>query len=95
VLSGGSYPGKRQRPDEAIERLESLLALGRHEFIPETMSIRNRQVFNRMHLRGAKQITDTYLLGVAVASGATFATRDHRLDPKTVRNGADHFLKLL
>jgi toxin-antitoxin system PIN domain toxin len=94
VLSGGSYPGKRQRPDEAIERLESLLTLGRHEFIRETMSIRDRQVFIRMHLRGAKQITDTYLLGVAVASGATFATRDHRLDPNTVHGGEDHLLMI-
>jgi uncharacterized protein len=92
VLCGASYPGIRQRPDEAIERLESLLLLGRHEFIPDDVSILDRRVFNRLHLRGSKQITDTYLLGLAVLSGAMFATMDHRLDPNTVQDGKDHLL---
>jgi toxin-antitoxin system PIN domain toxin len=92
VLCGASYPGIRQRPDEAIERLESLLPLGKHQFIPDDLSMLDRTVFQRTHLRGSKQITDTYLLGLAVTLDATFATMDRRLDTNTVRNGKDHIL---
>jgi hypothetical protein len=94
VLCGANYPGPRQRPDEAIQRLESLLPLGRHEFISDNLSILDPAAFNRGHLQGAKQITDMYLLGLAVATGATLATLDRRLNPDTVRGGADHLLML-
>lgn len=94
VLCGAKYPGTRQRPDEAIERLESLLPLGRHQFIADDLSILDREVFHRFHLRGSKQITDTYLLALAVHNDAILATLDSRLSPVAVRNGTEHLLRI-
>jgi hypothetical protein len=92
VLCNAKYPGVRQGPDEAIERLESLLPLGHHQFIPDNLSLLDREVFDRTRLRGSKQITDTYLLGLAVNANAILVTLDHRLDSNTVRNSGDHLL---
>ena len=93
-LCGARYPGTPHRPDEALERLESLIPLGRHQFIADNLSMLDLDVFNRTRLRGSKQITDTYLLGLAAVSGATLATMDQRLDPLTVHGGENHLLML-
>ena len=94
VLSGAGYPSGRQRPNEAIERLESLLPLGRHQFLADKLSMLDRQVFNRERLGGTKQVTDTYLLGLAVTAGVTLATTDRRIDAATVFGSEGHLLVL-
>lgn len=59
-----------------------------HEFWSDDISLLDRQRFNRDHMVGPKQLTDVYLLGLAIKNGGLFATFDRAI-PRSAANGAD------
>jgi uncharacterized protein len=50
-----------------------------HEFIADNVSICDEKRFAPIAVLGPKTITDVYLLALAVANDATFATFDRRV----------------
>jgi predicted nucleic acid-binding protein len=63
-----------------------------HEFWADDVSLRDDEVvdFNRVH--GHQQITDLYLLALAVKHGGTLVTFDKNIPLDAVRGAASHHL---
>ncbi|MBW3602065.1 MAG: PIN domain-containing protein [Actinobacteria bacterium] len=60
----------------AVERLAEATRGGPHEFWPDDLSLLDPVVVDRSRLLGPRQLTDAYLLALAVAHGGRLATFD-------------------
>ena len=60
-----------------------------HVFWPETISLLSSPLVDTARLTSHGQITDTYLLALAVHNGGRLATFDRRLSPRAVKGGAE------
>ena len=87
ILSQPSYPGARSTAD-AMRLLELFAAQTNHAFWGDDISLLDRQRFNDSHILGPKQLTDIYLLGVAVKNGGRLATFDRAI-PRSAVTGAE------
>jgi hypothetical protein len=88
VLSHPSYPGRRTTVRDAIGRLTAFRESGGHVFWPDSATLCDRETIRPSHLRGHRQLTDTYLLALAVASGGRIATFDRAM-PLSAVEGAE------
>jgi len=87
VMSHPGYP--HPLPAQAVvERLAEACANRHHEFWPDDISLMNRQVANAAKIHGPRQITDAYLLALAVHRSGRFATFDRSVTRDAVV-GAD------
>jgi predicted nucleic acid-binding protein len=67
-----------------VRRLRSLEG---HEFWPDEISLLDQRWVDTERLLDSAQVTDTYLLALAVARGGKLATFDRRLVAAAVVNG--------
>lgn len=79
----------RYRPDpwpmdRLIEVLRNLCAHGGHRFWPEDFSLLDESRVRHDQLTRSTQLTDTYLLALAVRNGGGLATFDRRLVTRAV-----------
>ncbi|MBM3266040.1 MAG: PIN domain-containing protein [Candidatus Sericytochromatia bacterium] len=82
-------------PAEAVDRLAEATRSGYHEFWPDDLSILDAAVADRTRIHGAKQITDVYLLALAVQHGGCFVTFEDRIPRSAVRGAKpSHLLTL-
>ena len=58
-----------------------------HHFWPDSISLLDRQLFRPGIPVGPQQITDIYLLGLAVKHGGRLATLDRRIPAEAVEHG--------
>ena len=58
---------------------------GNHAFWPDDVSITNTTLFDWSRLQGQQQVTDVYLLALAVAHGGRFVTFDQRIQSGMVK----------
>jgi hypothetical protein len=79
LLTNPGYVGAVIRPVEAVERLRAFCASGHHVFWDRSISLRDESLFEPALIRGHRQITDIYLLGLAMAMGGRLATLDHHI----------------
>jgi toxin-antitoxin system PIN domain toxin len=66
-----------------------------HEFWPDAISILDDAVFNVPLLRGHRQLTDVYLLGLAVKHGGRLVTFDQSITVGVVRGATAHSLEVI
>lgn len=71
-----SYPGGPGRPSAALEELRVIRALPTHQFIADTLSIDDPTAFHSLDDISPRQITDLYLLALAVRHHMSFVTFD-------------------
>jgi toxin-antitoxin system PIN domain toxin len=95
IMSLPSYPRLTTTPATVLDSLESLRRKGNHSFEADIVSLLDNPRVERSRILASKQVTDTYLLALAVHHGAVLVTLDHRLSPIAVKNGSSHLLKLL
>jgi toxin-antitoxin system PIN domain toxin len=81
------FPG-RPTVAQAIDQLRRQIADSDHKFWPDDMSIVDESSFDRAGLLGPKQITDAYLLALAVKNSGRLVTFDRGVPMRAVR-GAD------
>ena len=96
VMNLPSY-GKRAPPGFDAVRSKLTLVCGEldHEFWPCDVSLRDESVLNWTRIIGHNQITDAYLLALAVRYGGALATLDHRIALSAVTGAtADHLVLL-
>ena len=75
IMSHPGYPNAL--PVRAVvDRLTEAGASGVHEFWPDDISLLDAQVANAGRIHGPRQITDVYLLALAVRRGGRFVTFD-------------------
>jgi toxin-antitoxin system PIN domain toxin len=66
-----------------------------HEFWPDSLSITDETIFDHSHILGPNQITDVYLLGLAVKNSGRLVTFDRGLPLKAVRGAEPRHMVVL
>ncbi len=94
VVSQPRYPSP-VAPAVAIDLLRQACARDHHAFWPGDISILDRELFDRSRLHGPRQVTDAYLLALAVTHGGRFVTFDRSVSLGTVPGATDEHLTLL
>ncbi len=81
VLADRKYPNLSLSPEQAVDLLARLKRAysQTHEWWPDDISITDSSVFQTGVLLEARQITDTYLLGLANRKGGRLASFDRGL----------------
>lgn len=75
IMAQPAYRGSFSLPQVA-ERLANLSGGPNHRFWPARLDLLNQQHFDLSALTGHRQITDAYLLALAVKNGGCFVTFD-------------------
>ena len=88
ILSHPKYPNGSVTPSELVALLAALAELPGHEFWPDDVSLRDTRWIDASLVLTAGQVTDGYLLALAVSQGGKLATFDRRLSTKAVKDGA-------
>lgn len=86
ILSQPRYPSPVS-PSEAVERLRRATNTEYHEFWPCSISLLEDRRVNSRHVHGPRQVTDIYLLALAVERGGRFVTFDRTI-PLSAAPGA-------
>lgn len=85
IFGARKYPGGPGSPHAARTVLVRLLATGGHQFWPEDLSLTDVLTFPGLPV--SEDLTDFYLLGLAVKHGGRFATFDAGLDASLIPGG--------
>lgn len=94
IISQPKYP-KPVKPLHAINLLKSAVSSPVHEFWPADISLLDRTRLDPDRLHGPRQITDLYLLALAVSKGGFLATLDEGIPLSAVPEAAGHHLVIL
>jgi uncharacterized protein len=90
VISQPSYPNP-VLVAFAHDFLSQQIAATDHAFWPDDISLLDPRLFDRGRILGPKQLTDVYLLALAVRNGGRLATFDGAVPMHAVRGaGAGH-----
>lgn len=94
VMSSPAYPNPLSVV-EVLSRLRAAASNGPHEFWPDDISLTDTAVFDQRAILGPKQITDRYLLALAVRNGGCLVTFDQAIRPTAVPEAsAAHIVQL-
>jgi hypothetical protein len=86
VASHPSYPNRPGDAGVVLALLRKFCAAEGHHFWPDSVSLRTTLAANAILTH--KQVTDLYLLGLAVAQNGKLATFDARIAPTMITGGA-------
>ncbi len=95
IVANPSYPGRRTTVADATERLRIFCQTGDHAFWPDSLSLREREHLTAGSIRGYRQITDVYLLALAVHNDGVLATFDDAIPVAAVPGASDNRILLL
>ena len=84
VLSNAAYPGRRTTVADAVDRLRRFTGSGGHTGWPDDLSILDPARVDAGHLAGHGEVTDAYLLALAVHDDGTLATFDRAVRREAV-----------
>jgi predicted nucleic acid-binding protein len=71
-----------------LQRLGLARTAGHHRFWPDDLSVTDTSVFNHAEILGPKQITDRYLLALAIRNDGRFVTFDQGIRATAVIGAA-------
>jgi toxin-antitoxin system PIN domain toxin len=94
IISQPRYPSPIS-PSRAVELLAAAQGGRYHAFWPCDVSLLDPRVVDRSRLHGARQVTDAYLLALAVAHGGRLVTFDRSLSLTTVHGATEDHLTVL
>lgn len=95
IMSQAAYPGARPVA-QIIDRLNSALNHASHVFWPDDAAITDAKLFDATRIHSARQVTDAYLLGLAVRHGGRLATFDGGIALAAVKGAsAGHLIMLV
>ncbi len=94
IVGSAKYPNAPGSPAIVAAVLDRLRALPGHVFWPDDISLLDREHVAAERMLGFGQVTDTYLLALAVVHGGRLATLDRRLSFSAVQDG-QHALHLI
>jgi predicted nucleic acid-binding protein len=80
---------------DALEVLRRQIGEANHEFWPDDVSITDETLFDPAFILSPSQITDVYLLGLAVRNGGRLVTFDRGIPVKAVRGAEARHLVVL
>ena len=94
LLTNPRYPSP-QTPGQVLATLAMLRGNSHHAFWPDDLSLTDTAVFDWTLLQGHQQVTDVYLLALAVNRGGRLVTFDQRIQAGAVKGcRTEHLLTL-
>lgn len=94
ILSSEAY-GRRQPIASVASRLSEAVATPHHQFWPDDISVLSPERFIQERWLGSRQITDAYLLALAVQHGGVLVTLDQGIDRQLVRGAEPRHLAVI
>jgi toxin-antitoxin system PIN domain toxin len=94
IISQPRYPSPVSAA-QAVARLAQAASTEYHEFWPCTVSLLDDNVIRPDRLHGPKQVTDAYLLALAVCRGGRFVTFDQSVPVSAVHTAREGHLTVL
>lgn len=92
ILGRPTYPGWPGSPDRAAIALNQLVtAIPGHRFFADEISLLNRSVIALLNGASSSDVTDLYLLSLAVFRKAKFVTLDARIKAHLVPSGLEAY----
>lgn len=82
-MSQPGYPNHFSSTEVAAH-LRTAAETRHHEFWPDTLSILDERLIDWQMILGPKQLTDVYLLALAVKNGGRFVTFDQKITASLV-----------
>lgn len=95
VIGNPKYVATPLRAAELVDRLRHFCASGHHVFWPDAVSLRDAAIFKAPLIRGHRQVTDVYLLGLAVTMGGCLATFDRTIPLAAVAGATRQSLRVV
>jgi predicted nucleic acid-binding protein len=93
-MSQSKYPSPVPT-GEVIKRLRDAATTSHHEFWPDDLSILDQTVIDNARIHGPKQVTDVYLLALAVEHAGRFVTFDDAVPLSAVLRAAEEHLAVI
>lgn len=87
IMSHPSYPNPL-KVGAIMERLGEAIATAHHQFWTDDVSLLDARVADRTRIHGPRQVTDLYLLALAVHREGCFVSFDSTI-PRTAIKGAE------
>lgn len=94
ILSQPAYPSPLP-PATVAERLGEAVNTEHHAFWPDDISLLDQRVLSWRSVLTSRQVTDAYLLALAVRNGGRFVTFDRATPLQTVRGATKEHLVVL
>lgn len=88
IVGNSRYPNSPGNPKAVAELLTRFIEEPGHEFWPDDISLLDGEKVDVSRLLNSSQVTDSYLLALAIAHGGQLATFDRRLISDAVKEGA-------
>lgn len=95
ILANPVYWDHAERTAALFDRVRSFRASGHHHFWPDSVSLADATRFDLSFAAGHRQLTDIYLLGLAVENNGYLATFDHRIPLKAVKGATPNRLAVI
>ena len=87
IVSHSNYPGAPGSPATVIGIVAELRSLAGHIFWPDDISLVGAEHVETSRILTSGQVTDSYLLALAVTHDGHLATFDRRVSTKAVKGG--------
>jgi len=94
VVSNPRYPGRVTSLRDAVARLAEIRRSPDHVFWPDSLSVCD-ETFQPRYIQGHRQLSDVYLLGLAVAHGGRLATFDRNVPWKAISGAGPQHLEVV
>jgi uncharacterized protein len=94
VMSQPAYP-ERMPVVNLVERLRQATAHRAHEFWPDDASLLHSQKIDATRIHGPNQLTDVYLLSLALSHGGRLVTLDQAISLDAVRGAQKKHLVVI
>lgn len=95
VLANPRYGSPIVGVPAIVERLATFRGSGHHEFWADEVSLADTALFNPALVRGHRQLTDVYLLGLAARKGGRLATFDRSIPLAAVQGAGPATLEII
>ena len=79
IIAGNTYRQIRQLSVQDVTDALNGFDRSTHEFWPDDITITDGSTFSTDHIHGAGQLTDIYLLALAVKNGGRFVTSEGKI----------------
>lgn len=89
IVSNPAFSRDAVQPREAIQVLSANTTAKDHAFWPDELPVAETVAFAGVRLMGHQQVTDAYLLGLAIRRGGLLATLDQRIATLTAPKSAE------
>lgn len=94
ILSQSSYPNSTNATAVAAF-LKEAISGNEHEFWPDDINLAAVEIIDWRHILGSRQVTDAYLLALAVKHNGKFVSFDQNVSLATVMGASKRHMEIL